>query len=437
MPKISLTARLLAAGLICCVLDGAVRKWVLFNAPYVLQAIPYFAKDAFILMAAIAGALAAAPAPRLGPFRTMLFISVAIVAAGILPNLGDTRLIGGMVSLRTMIVYPVLAVPIAQGIRSPRDVLFLVKVVGWMAMMNAFLGAVQFYLPSGHILNQQISADLQAHTVGLDELSRIRAMGTFSFISGMGDLAVAGAWAGCVLLLLHPRHWLGYAFLAAGFVCAFAAMSRYGFFLASVVAVGALVVSGRRPGLVLTVVCAGAILMTLLGREDEHSDLFSGIFTRHAASDSFRERASVQVQVLMALEDVPLGKGLGFTQAAEKAAGVDPGAGAKYETEPARVVVEIGLIGLIGTIMIRLVYLYQLWSASRSAEPGATSISTTVNWTSFWALLVYFLHGPSFNHISSTFVLTIAAVALGAATPVAVKANLRRAVPAAVERGLA
>jgi len=412
MPTASPTSRLLAAAIVCCVLDGAMRKWVLYNAPPVLQAVPYFSKDVFILLAAFLGGRAGPYTPVLANFRSMLFVTVGIVALGILLNLNEVRPIGALVSLRTMIVYPLLVVPIAGGLRSSRDIELVVKTVGWMAVLNGVIGAAQFYLPSSHFLNRQIASDLRAHTVDAGELTRIRAMGTFSFISGMGDLAVAGTWAGCLMLLLQPDRRLGHVFIAAGFVCAFAAMSRYGFFLSFVATSGTLWISGRKYRLVLgyTVAAALAIVIMSLYGGNQQTDLLGGIFARHQHADTFGERASAQVQVLLALEEAPLGCGLGCTQAAEKATGANFYSIPMYEAELARVIVEVGAIGLLGIVLTRLVCLLQLWRASTDA--GSSRFAAIVSGGGFWTALVYFAHGPAFNHISSTFVWIAIAVAL-------------------------
>ncbi len=405
MRDASLTARLLAAAIVCCVLDGAVRKWVLSSAPPVIQAIPYFAKDVFILAAAVVGGRVGAASARLRGFGTLSTMFSAIVLLGAAVNFADLRLVGAIVSFRTMVLYPLLAIPIAKGLRSPASILLIVRTISVLVVLNASLGAVQFYLPADHALNSQVQEDLVSHTTDLSDVARTRANGTFSFISGMGDSAIVGAWAGCILVLLNYQR-LGFTTLASGFACALASMSRYGFLFAAVVTVGMLF-SARRFGLAVGLVVGLGLLATLSG-----NDLLTGLFVRHASSDRFDDRFSAQVQIFLAINEVPFGEGFGSTQAAERARAGQLST-AVYEAELARVVVEVGVIGLIGVVAARVMWLHLIWSGTRNS--GAKSrFGATVCQAGFWAALAFFLHGPAFNHISTTFLCAISAASIGA-----------------------
>src|SRR5207249_4858676 len=112
---------------------------------------------------------------------------------------------------------------IAPGLRSATDLQLIIKTIGYLAIGVAILGALQFYLPSDHVLNQVVDRD-GAPMIGFG--TRVRSSGTFAFISGMGDFAIMTCWAGSCLLLASFRSVKGYVFILAGLTCALAALSR-------------------------------------------------------------------------------------------------------------------------------------------------------------------------------------------------------------------
>src|SRR5262249_41828344 len=113
----------------------------------------------------------------------------------------------------------------AGTIRSLNDIDRLAKFIGFIVIAEAFLGLVQFYLPPGHPINR--------YDLPTDQISRlygrVRAVGTFSYISGMAVISVAGSWVASYLFLsggsIHRRLFaLGVAI--SGIMCALVSMSR-------------------------------------------------------------------------------------------------------------------------------------------------------------------------------------------------------------------
>jgi len=399
---------LLAAGLACCIFDGAVRKWFLFNAPPSVQSLPYFAKDLFLLLATGCALSRPLPTYRVAVYIQWLLIASLMIGLACLPSLSDFRPVGGLLSLRSMLVLPWLAVLLARGLHGPQDVSLLLKVFGWSAVLNALLGAAQFYLPAGHFVNARVTEDAHTHYGSYGNLSRVRATGTFPFINGMGDLAIAATWAGCTLLLRRPKpSWDGGLFLASGAVCAMAAQSRYGIFFSLAIAGITLLPGGGKARLL---VILGLALALALGRSDEGEapTLLEAVVLRHQTSDSIWERASYSVQVFNAASEHPTGNGLGSTQAAERALNATDGG--KFEAEPARVVCEIGTLGLLGILLSRLSLVLFLGSNASGLNRGQPA--GVACWTTCVALLAYCAVGPSFNHVSSTFLCAMTAVAL-------------------------
>src|SRR5262249_46510487 len=158
-------------------------------------------------------------------------------------------------------------------------------------------------LPAGHILNQRLARTEDAVVA----LGRVRASGTFAFISGMADLAVAASWAGSYLLLANFRNLAGYLFIMAGLSCTSGPLSRTGIGLSF--ALLGLVLAFSRTGfkaaLVIILILAAA---WYFGSTDsdvhEQIGIISGTAARHKVADSFTERGmGVITELLRALEE--------------------------------------------------------------------------------------------------------------------------------------
>ena len=414
--KASTTARLMVLAIICCVFEGAGRKWLVPGASTPVQALFYFSKDFFFFLAAIAALSERPRSPQIAQLRGVLAIASMIILVACLPSISDAVIVGGVLSIRSLIVIPALSLLVATGLQGRRDLEVIAKTVGYVAIPIAVLGAMQFYLPGTHILNRQ-----------LDEFSRpvvfegrVRASGTFTYISGMSALSLVSCWAGCFFLLAPPRQKIGYVFVLAGLTCAAAALSRSGLFfsLALIVSVLALSRTGLSAAVGLgTALLVAALLMGEFQESDDPSarhtaDLITGTFSRHEVSDTVESRGEwMLLSVLDALVEVPTGRGLGQGQQAENAVSSGRRRFAGYETEMARIVFEIGDLGLFGVLFFRGAVILLLSASLLTTHETDTPLHY-LRKTSIAALGLFVITNTAFNHVACTFCWTVAAVAL-------------------------
>jgi hypothetical protein len=407
----SLTAWLVALAVALCILEGSGRKWLLPDSSPVVQAIFYFSKDAALLLAAITAGNYRARSPEVHLFRQCLPAVALLLALATAASLSGATLVGSALSLRSMLVLPCLAVCIAPGLRSRTDLELIVRTVGLLSIGVAILGVLQFYLPAGHILNQRLARTEDA----VMSLGRVRASGTFSYISGMADLAVAASWAGAYLLLVNFRNPLGYLFIVAGLTCTSAALSRSGIVWSF--ALLGLVLALSRRGIKAAVVVALILLVAWLyapadPNPHQQIGIITGTAARHKVSDSFTERAmNVIIELLSALDENAAGNGLGSGQIGEAAYEVGTRKLRAYEGELARTVYETGIIGLFAVGLCRVSLLLLLWR-SLVHDFGQLTRLAFLRRASLGALAVFFAGNTCFSHVASSFVWIIAAVAL-------------------------
>ncbi len=413
-PPISREARLVAYGIVVCLVEGAGRKWLVNNPSFFQQAFFYFAKDFFFLAAAMTALSAPARSSQVYGLKPTLNLAALMIFLAGLINATSTIPVGAVVSLRNALLMPWLALTIAPALRSQRDIDYLLKTIGYGAVGIAILGAFQFYLPTSHVLNKQVYLDQDAVT----HLSRMRASGTFVFISGMCDLAMAASWAGTCLLLRHPRQtYLGGAFMVAGLTCASAAVSRSGILGALVIPVfsSLLLPSGRRDLVVLLLVfvMVGMYSTQDIGTQDEFG-LASSTFVRFRMGDSVYSRTiGLFYDPWAAMQEVPVGVGLGSAQSASAMLKVRMPTTVFFESELGRIVLEIGVIGLLAVILLRFSVVAALWASSiRSSSSEQARLFAPLRMTSFVTAGLFLVGMTYVNHIGATFAWTIVLIAL-------------------------
>jgi hypothetical protein len=414
--KISITAKLMVVAIVLCILEGAGRKWLIPGSGPATQALFYFSKDVFFFLAAMTASSESPRSPQIGQLRGLLAICAMIILVACLPSIANAALVGGVLSLRSMIVIPFLALTVATGLKGRHDLEIIAKTIGYLAIPVAMLGALQFYLPGTHVLNRQLDEFSRAIVFN----GRVRASGTFTFISGMSALSLVSCWAGCFFLLAPPRRKIGYVFVLAGLTCAAAALTRSGMFfsLALILSFLALSRRGLPAAIVLGIALAAAALV--MGEFQDSDDpsashtanIISGTFSRHEVSDSVESRGEWMLESIAdAVVNIPEGRGLGQGQQAENAVSSGRRRFAGYETEMARIVFEIGDLGLLGVLLFRvtvmLILSASLFTAGQSESPLHYLRKTTIV-----ALGLFLLTNTVFNHIASTFAWMIAAVAL-------------------------
>jgi hypothetical protein len=416
---ISPTAWLATLTVILATFEGAFRKWVFPDSGAAVQGLFYFAKDVTLLCAA-AFALQYGPRSSQVQHLRQCFLLMAILIGGAtLLNLTNTRLVGGVVSARSMVVVPWLALLVVPGLRSEKDLEVIVKTVGVLAIGEAALGVTQFYLPAGHILNRQVSTASEA----VEFQSHVRASGTFAFLQGMSNMALIASWAGSYLVLTRPRRIVGYVFVLAGLSCTAAAISRSGMFpsLILVASVSLLSVAQMRYALVLSPIIA-AIWLAMsynpssnLGPSwgsSESTSIWNAVFQRHGSSDTVAQRASSYVSTALRALETPLGNGLGVGQTLADV-DVDAVSGrrrALSDSEVTRIILELGVIGLIAVIGGRLAVVVVLWRSLAVASRYPRFVQ--LRRVSLVAVALFFVHNVAFDHVACTFAWVIATVAL-------------------------
>ena len=404
--SVSFVAGCLCASVVLCVIDGAIRKWVYQDGTPSFQAITYFAKDA-PLVAAFLYLLGRGEAGRSEQLRSCLIVGTFAIAAGCAVKLQAYSPVGAVVSLRGLLFLPWFAYVVGPHCNCRWDLHAVGIAIGASAILNAFLGASQFALPLDHVLNQQSSSAVTA----VGDVGRIRASGTFAYISGMAAMCIGACWVGAALILRNRASALGYACIVAGLVCTSAAVSRSGALVGLLLVVFPLLLinSGRvlLIALVATIVALYGFVGGVVGEVNtEEASLQTAVAARVQTADSFDERSSGTFsQVPDAIGNYPLGVGLGRAQASAAAVSEQD---AIYEYEPARIAYEIGLLGLLGTAIIRAGFIWEFWRARRRG--GDAACTATGLTFSGLALVITIV----FDHNTATFWAVAMTVCLGA-----------------------
>src|SRR5436309_1214194 len=102
--KMSWTAKMILLVFLLTIFEGAIRKWFVGTIP-VLRYSVYFSKDLVFVLAALP---ALSRLGRLGQFAfgTLLPISLALLAMPTLINIGNSNLVGVVLSVRAYLVLP-------------------------------------------------------------------------------------------------------------------------------------------------------------------------------------------------------------------------------------------------------------------------------------------------------------------------------------------
>jgi hypothetical protein len=205
-----------------------------------------------------------------------------------------------------------------------------------------------------------------------------------------------------------------------GFMVTSEAMSRGGFTSAAVV-VGLSLMStsaGRVVGL-LAVGAGGAAMVFMPESEPSAGDepgITQALTTRHkAAGGGALERIlETWMQVPEAIAYDPIGCGLGQTQTGGQVVATGQ-AGGIFEFELARIVFEVGLVGLLGTVAIRVgVPLLFYRHLPRSLRPNANPWHA-VWWPTVWYTALMLPMHLAYDHVAVTYLAVAMACGYAAA----------------------
>ena len=409
---------LFSAALAAAVLEGAARKWGVGSETGLGSYLFYFSKDiafgALLLLSPRAGESAVAER-----FRSWLVPGCALVLAGALLSTwaGRMNFVGAMLSLRALVVLPVIAWLAVRRLAG-LPLRYAAMLLGGLTILNYLLSTVQNQLPPDHILNRYVVSEAAV----VAEQSGVRATGTFSYISGLSIMSSVGVWAGLVLLSVtrsKPMTIFGGVTLLAGFGCGLASISRAPVIVAGLMVAGWLLLSQSARSRVLSSagvlgVAVGALLLT--GQGSQLKRLWSGVAARHeTASDTVHERAFGQFRELWeAAKTAPLGRGFGTEQVGGNYAVSGTMGFTNYESQFPRIVMESGILGFAGFSVVcagALVSLRHARQAARSAAQQDALLATQL------VLLTLFYTNVVFNHTASAFAWMLFAAVLAAASP--------------------
>ncbi len=404
----------LLAALAMTVLEGAFRKWV-FPQGGAIKYLLYFSKD--ILFAAILLLpKRGQPSPALKDFSNWLIAGCVLIGLGALAScLQGFNPVGSILTARALIVLPVIAwlvVPRLAGLPL-RWVLGLITV---FVLLNFGLSMEQNRLPSDHILNHYANATVDVAVME----SGVRATGTFAYITGLGVISTVGIWAGLALLSVAKSLWqrLGaWVALASAFGCGLTSISRAPIVVAIVMAAGWLFFFKESVGVLVRGLAAcvvGLFLVFALGLAPAFTNLWQGLRERHeTAGDNFNNRAFGPFgEALEALRTAPLGNGFGSEQIGGQYAATGVASFNHYEGTLPRLVMETGLLGLIGYYVIVAGVILALQTAKLGVSSGAKSALLA---TQLFFGIMMVTGGVIFNHTASAFVWIIFAAVLAGA----------------------
>jgi O-antigen ligase len=409
---------LVLASIALCVLDGAIRKWVLRDNEGVLKYVPYFAKDvAFLLILFI-------PRPReLGLYAGMLWailkVGLGFCAVGALAslifNFGSFNLVGAALSTRSFFVLPLcalLAMPRLRAVSLPHVAL----VICALAVINAGLGTLQYSSPKDDPINYYASKQYEA--VMFEE--SVRAMGTFPYITGFGTLAMVAAWAGTVLMSYgeHRRRLFGAGVITAfaGLWCALLSISRGPTIIVIAILI-AWLLSSRRLFKNLLRLSIFVMLLTValfaIGRASLLERATDTLMARNEAAEDIEQRLTPPIgEAVELIGVVPLGAGFGSEQVGGVFAETGVMSFRQFESQLSRIVMEAGALGLAGFLIVCGGLVVTLFHAQRQIrDPGLRrSIITGL------VLIAWLLYGNViFDHVASFFVWMIASLLLAKA----------------------
>jgi len=179
--------RLLWVVMFLVVFEGAVRKWVLPG----FQAQIFFVKD-LILIAAYGAFLAASPrsgahAKVMGGLR-ILFVLSSIYFIFELLNPNSPSLLVSVIGLKNYLLYMPLAFIVPYIFSSVADVEQKLRKYAILLIPFVALGLVQFMFPPDHWINGYLNHEGEELSVGGffgdASINKVRTTGTFSYIGG-------------------------------------------------------------------------------------------------------------------------------------------------------------------------------------------------------------------------------------------------------------
>ena len=399
------------------VLEGALRKWVPGFGGGVLRNVAYFSKD-FLMFTGVLLMMGRAwcSSPGMEELRKWGLPALGLIGfGGVLSLMGGFNAVGAALTLRAILVLPLLAYCYAGcfGGRFPLMGLAFLGVV--LCVANGVLSLIQNSLPASDFLNKY--AEDEMYVVEL-AIYGVRATGTYAYITGLGVASAIGLWSGMVMISLSHSRWQmvwGVVGILGGFACAFASISR-GTVVTAFAMLGLWALTSVRASRMLArgILVAGAVGLALMLLAPSLAERFmhvgEGTFDRfESAGDDNLQRAVGQLpEMWQALSQTPFGNGLGTEQVGGNVATKGVAGFTTYESQFPRIVAELGIPGFLGFLVMVVAVIVSLQRTKHG--PGGARWDMVITATQVY-LLGQFYTSLVFNHTASAFVwMTVAAV---------------------------
>jgi hypothetical protein len=407
--------------LLVAVFEGVVRKWVL---PDLGQAV-YFAKDVLLL-----GGYVGFFAPRMVQRRPLFERHPANPVLALLLVLGLCELANpalatvrvGLFGLKAYLLDVPLLYLVPRAFPDARELRKIWVALLACAAIPVVLGIFQFSAPADSELNRYAWED----EVGTEsiatfgEANKVRITGTFSYISGYTVYLTVVVLMGFPIVLSERSRWIrcaayGVMILALGNL--FMTGSRGPLLTLAVASVALLLLAfrhgvfvGSRAALVVLVMLPVAVVVA----QNAFPEAWATFFERVSENEDVGERLTGIVSNPVATADAAglFGYGIGSTH---QAAGFLIPDGTAYirppeaEGEWERIILELGPIGFVLVVLVRILIVGRLWTAF------ATSRDPAHRWFLATALLFTAASIPGnlvFNHTASVFYWFFAGMAL-------------------------
>lgn len=382
--------------------DGAVRKWLFPGA----QTLIFVLKDA-LLLAAFFYAL-------LWPHRTPLRLSMpqqvraALAVYGVWvflqcfnPNLPNAAV--AIWGAKNHLLYAALIAVVGLAFRDVKSVYRqLLWIYPLLVLPVCIVAMLQVYAPSDSSLNQQIEANLDAIAY-FGEENLVRVSGTFSYLSGMGAFVQVAALIGMGLLIAGAR---SVPFLVAIAMVAVALPTTGSRSVIVVVGAGVLVMlaaasAGRLISAGRTTRALAMLAVTGLASLSLMDTAWEALGDRYVENEE-EGRGRIITAFMNAFDFIEIAGATGFGTGATNlgapalAPEVVPFSwlprGVGFEEESGRTVLELGWVGLILSLLLRLALVW--WSTRLLLTGrGATTRLAAVMALPFLLLGLYQGHG--------------------------------------------
>ena len=362
------------------VYEGALRKWVFLG----FQAEIFFVKDVILVVAYVI--FLASPKPpgahlkAIAPLRILLLASLVYFLFELV-NPNSPSMLVSVVGLKNYLLYVPIAFLVPYMFTSSEDLEHKLRKYALLMTPCVALGLVQFALPPTHWLNGYLSHDSEALLMGAvfgAANANVRSVGTFSYIGGYTEFLTVMFYLVAGLVAKNRWKISGNAWLLAYLVITVAAMFTTGsrgpiwwliatWPLALIIWGRAGLLSMKTAGRMFLAAAAIWILAQFLAADA--FDAYS--FRAEQANDTISRLLAPLDQTWAALfASGPIGTGMGSTSgSALSIMGTNEFwwfNGLFFEVESARVLQEVGIVGLVLVYAMRVWLLVKAMSLSRN-----------------------------------------------------------------------